>query len=71
MNKTTNINRTLVAAAVAGGVILIAWAWQNISTMLQKGIADGSSIRVSMRSSCVASEEGLGTPHFSGCNSIL
>lgn len=70
MNKTTNINHTLVAAAIAGGAILLAWAWQNINTVLQKGIVDGSSIRVSMRTSC-ASEETAGTPHFSGCNSIL
>ena len=71
MNKTTNINRTLVAAAVAGGAILTAWAWQNISTALQKGIVDGKSIRVSMINSCAVSKETAGTPHFSGCNSIL
>lgn len=71
MNKTTNINHTLVAAAVAGGAILFAWAWQNINTVIQKGIADGSSIRVSMRTSCAVSEGAASTPHFSGCNSIL
>lgn len=71
MNKTTNINHTLVAAAVAGGAVLLAWAWQNINTVLQKGISDGSSIRVSMRTSCAISEGAAGTPRFSGCNSIL
>ena len=71
MNKTTSINHTLVAVAIAGGAVLLAWAWQNINTALQKGIADGRSIRVSMINSCATSKETAGTPHFSGCNSIL
>ena len=71
MNKITNINHTLVAVAVAGAAVLLAWAWQNISVALQKGVADGKSIRVSMINSCAVSKETAGTPHFSGCNSIL
>ena len=70
MNKTTN-TRTLIVTVVAGGAILLAWAWQNINTALQKGIADGKSIRVSMINSCAVSKEDAGGPHFSGCNSIL
>ena len=71
MNKSIHRTSSVVVAVVAGGAVFFTWAWQSMSAAIQKGIADGSSIRVSMRSSCVASEEGLGTPHFSGCNSIL
>lgn len=71
MNKSINGTRAIVVAVVAGGAVFFAWAWQGMSATLQKGIADGSSIRISMRNSCVTSEESVGTPHFSGCNSIL
>ena len=71
MNKTTNMTRALIVTAVAGGAVFLAWAWQNINTALQKGIADGRSIRVSMINSCAVSEKTAGGPHFSGCNSIL
>lgn len=71
MTNSINVTRAFVFAIVAGGAIFFAWAWQNINTTLQKGIADGRSIRVSMRTSCAVSEEALGTPHFSGCNSLL
>ncbi len=71
MNKSININRSLVVALVASGAVFLAWAWQSMSAAIQKGIADGSSIRVSMKASCPVSEATLGAPHFSGCNSIL
>lgn len=71
MNKSINVNRSLVVAVIAGGAVLFVWAWQNISAVIQKGIADGKSIRVSMINSCAVSKETSGTPHFSGCNSIL
>lgn len=71
MNYSIGTGRSVVVAVVASGALLLMWAWQNISTVLQKGIADGTSIRVSMKASCAVSEETLGTPHFSGCNSIL
>ncbi len=71
MNKSINGTSALVVAVAAGGAIFFTWAWQNINSALQKGIADGSSMRVSMKSSCTVSEDTLGTPHFSGCNSIL
>ena len=71
MNKSINVTRSLIVAVVAGAAIFFAWAWQNINAALQKGIADGAGIRVSMKTSCTVSEEVLGSPHFSGCNSIL
>ena len=71
MNNSINVTRALIVTVVAGGAILLAWAWQNISTAFQKGIADGRSIRVSMINSCAVSKETAGGPHFSGCNSIL
>lgn len=70
MNTSINATRSLIVAAVAGGALIFAWAWQNLNAALQKGIADGSSIRVSMKTSCAVSEDAS-APHFSGCNSIL
>ena len=71
MNTSVTANRSFVVAAVAGVAVLLAWAWQAVSVAIQKGIADGASIRVSMKTSCSVSEDAAGTPHFSGCNSIL
>ena len=70
MNTSIYATRSLIVAAVAGGAVLFAWAWQGLHAVIQKGIADGSSIRVSMKTSCAVSEDSS-TPHFSGCNSIL
>ncbi|MCX6788042.1 MAG: hypothetical protein NT108_02690 [Candidatus Kaiserbacteria bacterium] len=71
MNHSISTTRSLIVAVAAGMAVLLAWAWQNVHAALQKGIADGSSMRVSMKTSCAVSEETLGSPHFSGCNSIL
>ncbi|MDO8231693.1 MAG: hypothetical protein Q7T37_00620 [bacterium] len=70
MNTSIHATRSLVVAAVAGGALLFTWAWQGLNTVIQKGVADGSSIRVSMKTSCAVSEDAS-APHFSGCNSIL
>ena len=71
MNHSISTTRSLIVAVAAGVAVLLAWAWQNVNAALQRGIADGSGMRVSMKTSCAVSEESLGSPHFSGCNSIL
>jgi hypothetical protein len=70
MEKTTKITQTVVATIIASVAIVAALAWQSINTIIQKGLADGKSIRVSERNSCTT-EEVSSAPHFSGCNSIL
>lgn len=71
MNTRITDNRSFVVVAIASVAVLCMWAWQYISSAIQKGIADGASIRVSMKTSCSVSEDTMGTPHFSGCNSVL
>ncbi len=71
MNKSITITRSFIVAIVASGVVFVAWAWQNINTAFQKGIADGKNMRVGLKTSCTVSENTLDSPHFSGCNSIL
>ncbi len=70
MNTSIHATRSLIVAAVAGGAVLFAWAWQGLSAVIQKGVADGSSLRVSLKTTCAVSEDAS-APHFSGCNSIL
>lgn len=71
MNNNTFVGRSLIIATVASGAVLLTWAWQSVHATFQKGIADGESIRVSMKVSCAVSEGAASTPGFSGCNSIL
>lgn len=63
--------RALVVTILIGVTALFVWAWQNISVFIQKGIADGKSIRVSENNTCLMTESESNKPHFSGCNSIL
>ena len=70
MTNSIRVSRSLVFAVLAGGAVLLVWAWQNINAALQKGIADGASMRVSLKTSCSTTESSSG-PHFTGCNSIL
>ena len=70
MKQTTNVTHTIVATIIASVAIVAALAWQSINTIIQKGLADGKSIRVAERNSCTTNETS-GAPHFSGCNSII
>ncbi|MDO8593531.1 MAG: hypothetical protein Q7R59_01370 [bacterium] len=71
MNKSIKVVHSLIVAAVVGVAVFFAWAWQYTHAALQKGIADGTSMRVGLKTSCDVSENAPSSPHFSGCNSIL
>lgn len=70
MTNTLKASRSLILAVLAVAAVFLAWAWQNIATILQKGISDGASMRVSLKTSCSVSQDSTGA-HFTGCNSIL
>lgn len=70
MTSSIKMTRSLIVAVLAGAAVLLAWAWQNVSAALQKGISDGASMRVSLKTSCTVSQDSSGA-HFTGCNSIL
>lgn len=71
MKKVLNISQRALIAVVAAVALFTAWAMQSITSIIHKGLADASSIRVSDSASCVVGEYNVSEPHFSGCNSII
>lgn len=68
--KFLHVTRIQLVALLIGSVALLVWATQALSTMYQKGVTSGKSIRISEVTSCSVNEVKSEKPNFSGCNSI-